>query len=249
MRLSVWTLVILTLFLAVQTLSAYKEWRGPGQMYNSISVNGEGEVIVVPDVAVFSFTVSADAGAVSDAQSEVTRKMNAINDALKELGVEEKDIKTTNYSVWPKYVYRSEPCTPTYCPPSRQVADGFTVSHTVEIKVRQTEDAGRALGIAGTQGATNISGISFTVDDPDQALEEARALAIADAKAKAKSLSKNLGVRLVRIVHYQDTTNGYRPMPLGLGSADMVRMEADTPSIPQGENKVRINVTVTYEIR
>ena len=124
--------------------------------------------------------------------------MDAALDGLKELGIEQKDIKTTDYTVWPKYTYESTICLPAYCPPSKQVPDGYTANHSVSVKVRKVKDAGRALALAGEKGATEISGISFTVDDPDKTLNEARAKAIADAKSKAKLLSKELGVRLVR---------------------------------------------------
>lgn len=250
-RLAGWALVILILFLAVQTLSSFKEWRGVNPAYNSISVTGEGEIVAVPDVASFSFSVSADAGTVAAAQEAVTEKMDAVLEGLEGMGVEEKDIKTSNYSVYPKYRYESF-ASPVINPPSRQVLDGYTASHSVEVKVRDTEKAGQALGVAGDNGATNISGISFTVDDPDQVLEEARALAIADAKAKAKALSDDLGVRLVRVVNFYDSTQN-PPMPYGMGSDTMMMREqsvsASAPQIPQGENMVRVNVTVTYEIR
>lgn len=258
LKWALWALILLTVFLGVQTLAAFKGLRTTDPVTNSISVTGEGEVVTVPDVATFSFSVSADAANVSDAQSRVTEKMNAVLAALEALGVEEKDIKTSGYSVWPKYRYESAvsyPCTPNSCPPSpggRQVLEGYTANHFVTVKVRNTEDAGRALAVAGDNGATDISGISFTMDDPDQALEEARALAIADAKTKAKVLSKDLGVRLVRVVSYFDSTQN-PPMPYGMGHdgdmAVMMKSAESSPTIPQGENKVRVNVTVTYEIR
>jgi uncharacterized protein len=251
LKLAGWALMILILFLAVQTLTSFKEWRGVNPAYNSISITGEGEIIAVPDVATFSFTVSADARNVSEAQAVVTGKMNTILKALKELGVEDRDIKTSDYSVWPKYRYESAPCSPTYCPPPRQISDGYTASHGVIVKVRKTEEAGQALAAAGDNGATNISGISFTVDDPEQVMAEARALAIADAKSKARTLSKDLGVRLVRVVNFYDSSNQYPPMPYGMGDerSFMKDMAQSAPTIPQGENKVKVSVTVVYEIR
>ncbi|MBI2086820.1 MAG: SIMPL domain-containing protein [Candidatus Zambryskibacteria bacterium] len=243
-------LVVLAIFLSVETLEALKNLRGIDPAYNSVSVSGVGEAVSVPDVAEFSFAVSADAQAVSDAQKQVTEKVDVILAELESLGIEERDIKTTDYSVYPKYVYQSAICTSTFCPPSKQVPDGYTVSHSVRIVVRKTEDAGEALALVGENGATNLSGISFTVDDPDKILNEARAEAIADAKEKAKMLAEELGVRLVRVVSFYDNTGG-SPIPYaeGLGG-DMVRaVAASAPTVPVGENKVMVIVSVTYEIR
>lgn len=244
-------LIVLAIFLTVEIFGALKDLRGINPAYNSISVSGVGEAVSIPDVASFSFGVSVDAKMVSDAQTQVTEKMDAILSGLEALGIEEKDVKTTNYSVWPKYTYEPTVCTLNFCPPSRQIADGYTVSHNVSVKIRKTEEAGQALALVGEKGATDLSGISFTIDDPDKILDEARAEAIKDAKEKAKMLSKELGVRLVRVVSFYDNTGG-GPTPYyaeGMGG-DMVKTTmASAPTIPTGENKVMVNVTVTYEIR
>ena len=249
----VWVaLVVLAIFLAVETLGALKNLRSIDPTYNSISVSGEGEAISVPDIAVFSFTVSRDAKVASDAQGQVTKSMDVILAELKALGIEEKDIKTTDYSLWPKYASEPIICSPTFCPPSRQVQDGYTASHNVSVKVRSTEDVGEALRVTGENGATGLSNISFTVDDPDKILDEARAKAIKDAREKAKLLSRELGVRLVRVVSFYDNTGGgvtpYYAEGFG-GDALVKTTVAPAPTIPVGENKVNVSVTIVYEIR
>ncbi len=244
-------LIVLAIFLAVQALGSFRGLHYTNPAYNSISVNGEGEAVAIPDIATFSFSVSADAKVVSDAQKQVTEKMDSILAELKATGIEEKDIKTSDYSIWPKYSYDSVVCSSVYCPPSRERQDGYTVSHGISVKVRKTEDVGKAFAMVGDRGATNLSGISFTVDDEEKILDEARAKAIADAKDKAEVLARELEVRLVRVVSYYEN-NGGGPMPYyaeGMGG-DMVKVStASAPSIPAGENKVVMNVTVVYEIR
>src|SRR3989344_5679822 len=201
-------LVLLAVFLLAEALGSFKDFRSINPSYNSISVTGEGEVVIVPDIANFSFTVSADAATVSEAQMKVTEKMNAILAGLKEMCIEEKDIKTSGYSVYPRYSFETVVCSPNFCPPTRQKQDGYTANHSISVKVRKTEDAGRALTLAVDKGATGFSDISFTVDDPEKVMEEARAEAIKNAKDKAKVLSKELGVRLVRVVSFYDNTGG-----------------------------------------
>lgn len=247
-----WVVMALGVFLVVQTLNSLKDLRTVNPVYNSISVTGKGEVITVPDIASFYFTVTADAKTVTEAQSNVTKKVDTILAELKALGIEDKDIRTSDYSVWPKYTYEPVSCTPGFCPPSRQVSDGYTVNHSMTVKVRKTEDAGKVLSSVGSKGATNVSGLTFTTDDPDKAMAEARAQAVQDAKAKGEELAKNLGVKIVRVVGYYD--NSYNPYPMyadGMGgnAVGMAKSVEVAPTLPQGQNKVVANVTVNYEIR
>ena len=109
----------------LESLTAFKKLKGIDPAYNSISVNGTGEAVSIPDVASFSFSVSADAQVVSDAQEQVTKKIDNILAGLKDLGIAENDIKTTNYSVYPKYDYPAIYCASGYCP-QRSVQNGYT---------------------------------------------------------------------------------------------------------------------------
>jgi uncharacterized protein len=250
------TLLMLIIFLAVETLATFKNLRNiPAR--DTISVFGVGEIFAIPDLATFSFTISADAREVSLAQKMVSDKMTGVTKALEDIDIDKKDIKTVGYSTWPKYVYVNDAvvCTPTYCPPQRpgrQVPDGYTTSHSVIVKIRKTEDVGKALGLVGEKGATNISNVTFTIDDLEKINNEARALAIADAKSKAKTLSKELGVRLVRIVGYDDSSGDYPysvPYSADVRSFVEPALKDFAPTIPTGENKIEMSVTVTYEIR
>ncbi|MBX4198792.1 SIMPL domain-containing protein [Candidatus Parcubacteria bacterium] len=241
---------LLAVFLVAKSLSAFKDWSSPSTAQSTIVVTGQGEAYSTPDIASFSFSVSADAAGVASAQDTVTKKTDAILVGLKDLGVDEKDIRTTDYSVYPKYVYQQSVCTVNSCPPSRQVADGYTVSHTITVKVRKTDDAGKALALAGEKGATNISSISFTVDDPNAIQAEARDKAIKDAKTKAEALSKSLGVRLGRVVDFSEGQSGGGPYPMyAYDTVGISAGKSTAPTLPVGQNKVIDNVSVTYEIR
>jgi uncharacterized protein YggE len=244
-------LVVLGIFLIVATLNAFKDWQNVDAVYNSISVTGQGESVSVPDIATFSFSVSADAKTVSDAQAQVTKSTDAIFAGLKDLGVVDTDIKTIDYSVYPKYSYTpvSTLCPNGYCPPSRQILDGYTVNQSVLIKIRKIADAGKALALVGDKGATNVSGLNFTTDDPNKNQNEARANAIDDAKAKADTLAKHLGVKIVRVVGYADDSSNPVPIYGGYAGISLKTDVALAPTIPVGQNKVTANVTVTYEIR
>lgn len=241
-------LITLVVFLAVLTVGKLKSLREPQLSYNSITVMGEGESIAVPDIATFSFSISSDAPSVAAAQEAVNKKMDAVMGALKNLGVAEKDVKTTDYSVYPKYVYSSG-CISGYCP-SQQKQDGYTVSTSVSVKVRDTAKAGDALAAAGTSGVTNLSSLSFTVDDSSKVSDEAMGKAIADARARAEVIAKQLGVRLVRVVGYYYNNASDGPMPYYREAAVSAPMDqTKSVSVVPGENKTSVSVSVMYEIR
>ena len=121
-------LVLLATFLGAEVLNAIKQndYIGRGIVAsNVISVSGTGEVFAVPDTGTFSFSVVEVGKTVGVAQDLAAKKVNAIIDAVKSLGVAEKDIKTTGYNSYPKYEYSAMPiCANVYCPPTRQILIG-----------------------------------------------------------------------------------------------------------------------------
>ncbi|MCX6702101.1 MAG: SIMPL domain-containing protein [Candidatus Zambryskibacteria bacterium] len=255
-------IVLLALFLGVKAISAIKEYSYiGGGIYPSttITVSGTGEVFSIPDTGSFSFSVVEESKTVKDAQDKASKKINAIIDALKAMNIEDKDIKTVGYNSGPKYEWRQGVCplatdsvTPVYCPPGKNVLTGYEVSQTISVKVRKTEDAGNVLTKVGELGATNISNLDFVVDDMDAVKAEARDKAIANAKEKAKTLSKSLGIKLVKIIGFSDS-NDYPPVYYGVSAMEAKGMGADVasvaPQVPVGENKTVSNVSITYEVK
>ncbi len=247
---------LLAVFLFIAAIGELKGLRYIGTgvaATNTITVSGEGEVFAVPDTATFSVTVQEEAKEVKDAQTVATEKINDIIAYLKEQDIDEKDIKTTDYNVYPQYDYIQTACSGGYCPGGTQKLRGFQVSQTLTIKVRDTEQAGELLSGVGTLGASSVSGLSFTIDDEDGLKAEAREMAIEDARVKASELSKDLNVRLVRVVGFSESDYGYPvPFAYGRGGADMAvaqEAKASAPDVPVGENKIVSSVSVTYEIR
>lgn len=259
--------VLLAVFLGVKSLNAIKENSKIGQgIYptNVINVTGKGEVMAIPDTGSFYFSITEEAKTVNLAQEKASKKTNTIIDALKALGIEEKDIKTTSYNSYPKYQYSNSVCPmydsaggvsmPRYCPPGKEVLVGYEVNQTITVKIRKTADAGSVLTKVGDLGAANISGLSFVIDDLEKVQDEARDKAIEDAKQKAKILAESLGVKLKRIVSFSE--NGNYPIPYGgygMGGMELQATKDATvssvpPELPPGENEIVSNVTITYEI-
>ncbi|MEK7185264.1 MAG: SIMPL domain-containing protein [Patescibacteria group bacterium] len=246
--------IVLSVFLAVEAIHALISLKDAGREVppmNLVTLNGMGEVFAVPDIASFSFGANIMGKTVAEAQTQVTQKIDAALAILKKYNVEDKDIKTTSYSINPRYEYVQVTCFVAPCPPGRSVITGYDVGQNILVKVRKTEDAGAILGELGTAGLTDASGIQFTIDDEDALKAEARKMAIADAKEKAKMLAKDLGVKLGDVVSfYENEGYGYPYANYGMGG-DMMKISeaASAPELPVGENKIVSNVSVTYEIR
>ena len=248
--------------LAISTLMGLR-YIGTGiQATNTISVSGHGEIFAAPDIATFTYSVITEKPTVADAQSDVTTKANAITEYLKSQGIDPKDIQTTGYSIQPMYDYQQAACprsvpsvsavsSPVYCPPGKQVLRGYQVEQSTTIKVRDTTKAGDLLTAVGSKGATNVSGLSFTFDDPNAPQAQARDKAIADAKSKADALAKSLGVSLVRVTSFSENGNAPRPYPVayGMGAGAASEAKAVAPDISVGQNQITDDVTITYEIR
>ncbi len=247
-----WSKVLKAIVLIV-VLAAVANWCfGPryhgdfNRQPNTITVTGKGEVIVVPDMATISFGVSAENIDVSKAQTESATKINKIIAFLNTKGVDSKDIKTTNYNIYPRYDYIKSAA---MMYGGKQVLAGYTVSQSIEVKIRKIADAGSILTGVGEFGVTDISGLNFTLDGEDLKKEEARSLAIIDAQKQAKVLAKSLGVRLGDITSFSE--NAAYPMyyAKAVAAPMMDSGMGGGPALPAGENKITSNVSITYEIR
>lgn len=244
--------------MVITEIKAYRYIGGGVAATNTISVSGDGEVFAAPDIANISFTVREEAKKVSDAQDKVTAKVKVALADIRKLGVADKDIKTQNYSSYPKYEWKQSTgvCdgTDSYgncvLRPGKQVIVGYEVSQTVTIKVRDLEKVNALIDGLATVGVTEMQGPNFAIDKEDDLKAEARKQAIDKARAKAEVLARDLGVTLVRIVSFSE--DGNYPIYARTMAADVGKGSAESfalPEIPQGEEKIISTVTVTYEIR
>ena len=184
---------------------------------------------------------------VAKASEAVNTKIAKIVESLKSNGVEEKDIKTTGYNIYPRYDYINSKAYPYG---GKQVLAGYDVTQSIEIKIRDLTKAGKVVSDLGTLGVTDMGGLNFTNDKYDDLVKQARDQAIAEARSEAKKLAKSLGVRLVKIVGYSE--GGNYPIydrAYGIGGAESLMKSAAPAVLPTGENKITSNVSITYEIR
>jgi uncharacterized protein len=245
------TVVVFALFLVAETLSTFNGINRSGvPATDTITVQGDGQATMPPDVARISFTVQNTAKTVSDAQDATTKQANATIDYIKSQNVDEKDIKTLSYNISPQYSYPA-PCFAELCPAyDRQPKiTGYQVSQTIQVTVRDLSKVGEMLGGLGKLEVQNVNGPAFALDDSTAGYNAARADAINKAKNQARLLAKQLRVRLGKIVNFSESSGRYSyPMMYGIG-AELSSAKAVTPDVPAGENTYNASVSITYEIR
>ncbi len=237
-------LLALTIYTVVAVQNKIREGKYIGQEIesrNTITVFGKGEIYARPDLAITTFSVVIEKKTVSEAMNENTEKMNTIIDSMKEQGVEDKDLKTTSFNIYPRYDWYNET---SFYPQGRRVLVGYEVRQSLQVKIRDMEKIGEIIQGATDAGANQVGDLQFTIDDEDEFKKQARGEAIEKAKAKAEELASQLGVKLVRIVNFSES--GIVPRYYALEESMGIGGEA--PGIEVGENKIEVNVTIIYEI-
>ncbi len=229
-------LVILAVFLLVNTNRVWNT----ATTTNTVSFSGEGKVVAKPDIAKISLSIVTDALTSKTAQDENSNKSKALTDYLKKQNVDDKDIKTTGYNIYPQYKYPQYGGQPTIT--------GYQVNQSLEIKIRNLDNVSNVLDGVVSAGANQIGGLSFEIDNPDALKAEARAKAIANAKKKANELQNQVGISLGKIINFSENTGGY-PIPIYYDAKASGVGGGGGPSIPTGENEITVNVNLTYQIK
>ena len=206
---------------------------------HTITVDGSGKVVVVPDIADLRLGVSITKPTVKAARAQAAQAMTNVIAALKKLGIADKDIKTTNLSLQPVYTYPQNGGAPKLT--------GYTLSNSVDVTIRNLDVISDAIDDSLAAGATTMDGVSFVVEDPTAAQEQARKLAMDQAKAKAETLANSAGVRITGVSSISETTSA-PPVPVPYQSlAGGAAADVATP-VQVGTNEVVVNVAVVYLI-
>ena len=199
---------------------------------------GQGSVSQVPDLVTISFGVTKSSSTVSDAQNQTNEAINSILKNLKNLGVSEKDLKTTNYSVNPNYNFEGI-----------QRITGYTVTQNIDLKIKDIKNTNRLIDAITGNGGNLIGQVQFGFDDKTKAKLEnkARKEAVGNAKEKAQNLANAAGVRLGKIINVTESQDNF-PRPIPFESTKTGIQETPSTNITPGENSIKISVTLTYEI-
>lgn len=224
--------IVMVAVIVAGVAGAYFRWMGAlpisvtsTQKMSTFDVSGEGKVVVVPDQATVNMGVQEQGFNLKQVQEQVNRKMTSLTEALKDLGIAERDIQTTGYNYYPDYNNENQ----------------YRAYANVSVIIRDLEDVSSAMDLIGTLGLDNVSGPTFGLSDElrEKTTKEARELAIGKAKAKAEELADLAGMRLGRIVNVTEGSLGGYPVP-------MTELKVETP-VEAGSSEVVVSVTLSYE--
>ena len=205
-----------------------------------LSVVGEGKVEAVPDTARVDVGVTVNnATTAREAQAQITKINNDIIKALLKMGVAKKDIQTTNVSIYPNYNY------------DRGTNDitGYNGNATLNVKVREVDKASNIVDEATKNGANNVNGPYFTIDNPDRFREEARNLAIKNAREQAQKLANSLGIKLGKIVNIVEASQGSPILYDRMAATAEGMGGGGSPSYEPGTQTITSVVTLYFEKR
>jgi len=204
---------------------------------NTITVSASGKVTAVPDMAMITFSITTEGKDVKTAQDKNSQDANKVIEKLKELGVEEKSIKTSNYSIYPQYDYDAQ---------AGNRISGYTVDTTLTVSDIKIEDAGNVISQCVDAGINSMNNISYFCSSYDEAYNEALKEAVANADTKAQALAEASGKKIVEI---KNISEGYQNTSLQDRSGSVMKNSLEAASdavIMPGESDIEANVTVTY---
>lgn len=207
----------------------------------TLNVVGTGQADLVPDIAYIYVGVHTELPSASEAMNENNAQTQRMIEALTDFGVDSKDIRTTNFSIWPFDKYD----------PLTGVSTGekyYSVDNTVYVTVRDLDTLGDLLDTVISAGANTVNSIQFDVADKDAALKQARADAIADAQAKAEELAEAAGLSVGAIRSISFTDSQYYPVYEGRGGGGGGDAASAVPINP-GQLTFTVTVSMTYELK
>jgi uncharacterized protein len=203
---------------------------------STISVVGDGRVLVQPDVALASFGVEATGQTLADAQAQASTRMQAVIDTLVGLGVSRDDIRTNRLSA-----------SPVFDPKNNSVIQGYRAANSVQVKLRQLDQVGAVVDAVTAAGANRVDGLSFAVDNIEPPKGQARAQALHNGRAKADQLASLAGLRIVGIKSIEEADpSAPTPRPQPAAARSDAYAAAPPPPVEPGTQEVRTQVSVTY---
>ena len=234
-------LLALSLALGATTMTAHAQTLasiGATSDGTLLNVSAQAEARRVPDIATISAGVVTQAADGNTAMRQNAEQMAKVMAAIKAAGIADKDIQTSGISLNPQYRYAENEA------PS---ITGYQATNTVSLKVRDITKLGKVLDSLAAQGANQINGPTFQIDQPEPVYDEARLAALKKARDRAETYAKALGLNVRRIVSISEGGGGgFRPVPMMAMSA-RGKAEMDTAVSP-GETEVSVSLDVVFEL-
>lgn len=233
--------LLLVTLIALFTLTACAGTaNGTPPQPNTLSLNATGTAKGNPDIATATVGVMTRHEDPSRAVSENSGKMTAIMKALSELGIEAKDIHTTNFSIHAEQQFDRA---------GKITSVTYVATNNVSIIVRDLTKVGDVLGKAVSNGANNIHGVQFGISDPVKLEAQARDKAMANAKAKAEQMAKAAGVSIDKVMTLSESSYSRPPQPYALNAVSARAIDVESVPVSTGEFEVSVQVSVVYVIK
>jgi len=204
-----------------------------------LNVSAEAEAKRVPDIATLSAGVVTQATDGNAAMRQNAQQMHKVMAAVKAAGIADKDVQTSGINLSPQYTYKEN---------EAPKINGYQASNTVNLKVRDITRLSKVLDALVAQGANDINGPSFSIDQPEPVYDEARVAALKKAQARADIYAKSLGLKVRRIVSISEGRSDRAVPPMMMAaSLRSAKVQMPTPVAP-GESTLSINLDVTFEL-
>ncbi len=234
---------ILMLALIVNQVYAVRNSLNSFNDKHTINISAEGKVTATPDLLTISISVVSKGSTAQAAQSGVTTKNANIETFVRTQGIADKDITTSDYSVYPNYNYDN----------GKNTIVDYSAGQTLTIKVRDTKNVSAILDGVTQHGADQITGVNYSFADIDSVKEQAREVALQNAKDKAEKLANAAGVKLGRLVSFTENSDTSVVPPIMYDKAAMGGLggsgAAPVPQIDPGTQDINAQISVTYEIK
>jgi uncharacterized protein YggE len=208
-----------------------------------IVVVGEGEAAVAPDLAIVTLSVLRESDTARAALDEANKAAAEVIAAMKEAGIEARDLETGGLQINPRYVY------PQNGGEEQPRIVAYQVTNTLTVRVRDIAKVGEIVDRSVTLGVNQGGSIAFTNDDPSAARAEARRLAVNDAIARARTLAEAAGVGLGPIIEMSEQSHAQPPMPMVASRAYRMEAQSDAVPVEAGENVYRVQINATFELK
>jgi len=226
--------LLVAAFMAAVPLNGALAMEGPG-----LSVQGTGQAKLAPDQASISLSVMSQGQSAQEVQAENARKMQAVTEAVKALGVEDRFIRTSGISLQPQYDYKN----------GERKLKGYAANNTIRVDVKELAKVGRVIDSALRAGAGKVDSLEFSLNAPERLEQMALRNAVADARSKAETIASALGKSIVGLKQVSESNSGYMTrsyaMPMLAAAKTNGEAAAETPVSP-GELELSATVQIEF---
>ncbi len=231
----------------------------------TMTLSGSGKITAIPDIATISFEIVNEGKSIQTITQDNNTKMTAVVNYLKQEGIDDKDIKTSQYNIDPVYEQKcsyntpTSPGTITKQPDTQSIETTKTcssqisfyrISQTINVKIRDFNKIDNIIGKVSELGINNISNLAFTIDDPELLENQAKIEAIQNIKKRAFQFSNETGIKLGRIINISESNYypEYQKTSIMLNTPNLTASTMPSPIEP-GSLEINKTMSITYQIK